>query len=83
MKNFTIHDFLKKVSASLHANYTFENKVSKVVINHPQVEGSIIGIELDKGITFTIHDLYVKEPIIFKSLIDIEYFRLSLYLEGD
>ncbi|WP_299254305.1 AraC family transcriptional regulator [uncultured Cytophaga sp.] len=83
MKNFTIHDFLKKVSSSLSAEYTLENKVSKVVINHLQVEGSIIGIEIDKGITFTIHDLIIKEPLIFKSLIDIEYFKLSFYLEGD
>ncbi len=83
MKSFTIHDFLKRVSASLDAEYTFENKVSKTVIKHQKVEGSIIGIEIDKGITFTIHDLYIKEPLIFKSLIDIEYFKLSFYLEGD
>lgn len=48
--------FSKTSKFELIYRISLKNKISKVVMNNQQIEGSIIGIEIDKGITFTRHN---------------------------
>lgn len=81
--NFSIHTFLKELSKRLNAKVICDQNFSRLDFKNNKLRGSIIGMQLDKGVTFSIHDIELIEPISFRSLITHEYFKISFFLEGD
>ncbi len=82
MYSFSVHEYLQQLGSFYGANVTRENNISRLTLTQPDFSGDITGIQIDKGLVLTLHDLEINSEVSFSSIATHELFKISFVLEG-